>query len=57
MTGVEVPGIYDGVCFYLCQTCGVWRHRFARSDDRRAKVALYIEQAQIVPKVVVKHDA
>ena len=57
MMGVEVPSIYDGVCFYLCQTCGVWWHRFARSDDRRAKVELYIEQAQIVPKVVVKHDA
>jgi hypothetical protein len=37
MTSVELPGVYDGTCFWLCDVCGRWMHRFDRGDRRRAK--------------------
>ena len=38
MTHVEIRGVYDGTCAYLCDECGVWRHRFSPGDPRREQV-------------------
>lgn len=29
MIGVEIPGLYDGVCYWMCPDCGERWHRFA----------------------------
>ena len=39
MLRVEIPGVHDGTCAYLCEVCQTWRHRFPRTDPRRAMVA------------------
>ena len=49
MIFVELPGVYDGTAAYLCEECGVWRHRFSPGDPRRAKV-----EAQM-PAIVDAH--
>ena len=35
MTAVELPEVYDGICFWRCETCGAWAHRFMVGDIRR----------------------
>lgn len=49
MTSVEIRGVYDGTCAYLCPICGVWRHRFPPGDRRRPAV----EAA--MPPIVTAH--
>lgn len=36
--GVEIPGVYDGVCYWLCPDCDQWWHRFPEGDQRRERV-------------------
>ena len=37
--GVELPSIYDGVCYWWCETCDTKWHRFPASQAaRRARV-------------------
>jgi hypothetical protein len=46
--GVEVRGIYDGVCYYQCGKCGHQWHRFDKDDvRRRARVEGYL--AKTIP--------
>ena len=49
MTHVELPGVHDGTCAFLCETCGTWRHRFSRDDPRRGKVEA------LMPTIVDAH--
>ena len=37
MTAVELPEVYDGACYWLCEPCGAWAHRVAGDDIRRSK--------------------
>ena len=52
MLRVEIPGVYDGTCAYLCEECGVWRHRFPASDTRRRAL---VETA--MPAIIDAHLA
>ena len=50
MLYVEVQGVYDGTCAYLCVGCAVWRQRFPVGDiERRALVA------KAMPAIVAAH--
>lgn len=40
MTGVELREVYDGTCYWWCEVCGKWQHRFKPNDPRRARTAL-----------------
>ena len=48
MTGVELRGIYDGVCYWWCPMCDRRVHRFGRHDPVRAKVASWCECFNVV---------
>lgn len=39
VTAVELRGVYDGVCYWLCEDCDKAYHRFPASDYRHAKIA------------------
>ena len=42
--GVEIPTIWDGVCYWRCETCRVKWHRFGTDEPhRRAAVERYWE--------------
>lgn len=36
--GVEVRGVYDGICYWTCMKCGARWHRFPEGDRRRGAV-------------------
>ena len=38
LIGVEVRGLYDGVCYWTCRKCGARWHRFPAGDYRRERV-------------------
>ena len=43
-TGCEVSAIYDGVCYWRCESCKVKWHRFGKDQPhRRAAVERYWE--------------
>jgi len=47
VTGVEVVGIYDGVCYWRCEKCRVKWHRFGpRPANLRAAVERYWEDCK-----------
>ena len=41
IAGVEVRGIYDGVCYWACISCNAKWHRFEEGDRRRERVESY----------------
>jgi hypothetical protein len=41
LIGVEIPGIYDGICYWQCPVDGERWHRFQAGDRRRAAVEKY----------------
>lgn len=45
MIAVEVPEIYDGTCYWQCEHCAYWEHRFGVDDPRRKKVDAYVTKA------------
>ena len=49
MTHVELPGVAEGTSAYLCDTCGVWRHKFSPGDVRRLKVEV------LMPMIIDAH--
>jgi len=42
MIGVELRGIYDGVCYWWCQICERRVHRFPETDPIHARVQSYM---------------
>lgn len=30
--GVEIEGVYDGVCYWMCESCRVKWHRFGEDE-------------------------
>jgi hypothetical protein len=38
MVGVQIRGVYDGVCYWFCPECGERWHRFAEGDSYRRRV-------------------
>jgi len=42
MVGVELRGIYDGVCYWWCQKCELRVHRFPPTDPIHARVQAYM---------------
>lgn len=43
MWSYEAPGVYDGTCFWTCETCGRWKHRFPIGSDRRRRAERFAE--------------
>lgn len=39
--GVTIPGLYDGVAYFVCPDCGHRWHRFPEGDYRRSRVRGY----------------
>lgn len=44
--GVELRGVYDGICYWRCEKCRVKWHRFDKGDYRRGLVAKAWEEAK-----------
>lgn len=44
LMGVEIRGVYDGVCFWQCPHCEARFHRFPEGDTLRAKVEYIVSQ-------------
>ena len=47
VTGVELPDIYDGICYWRCERCRVKWSRFGKDQPhRRAAVERYWEDCK-----------
>lgn len=47
LCGVEVRGLYDGVCYWQCPDCsGKW-HRFDESDPRHIELDRLFDRAKV----------
>lgn len=47
VVGVEIRGLYDGVCYWYCPECGAKWHRFEEGDSRHARVeALWAKEEE-----------
>jgi len=44
LIGVQIRGVYDGVCYWECPHCEVRFHRFSEDDELRAKVEYVCSQ-------------
>jgi hypothetical protein len=42
MVGVELRGIYQGVCYWWCPICDRRVHRFPETDPIHARVQMFI---------------
>lgn len=40
--GVEVPGVYDGILYWLCPDCGHKWHRWPEGHPLRARAERYV---------------
>jgi hypothetical protein len=38
IAGIQLQGVYDGVCYWQCIPCGAHWHRFGPGDRRRSVV-------------------
>jgi transposase-like protein len=46
-TGVQVRGIYDGVCYWQCDKCGRQWNRFPKTDPRWARVEQFLQRQEV----------
>lgn len=40
--GMEIPGVYDGILFWVCPVCNGRWHRFSENDDRYEAADEYV---------------
>lgn len=46
-TGIEVPGVYDGVAYWSCNRCGYKWHRFSKDDWRHDSLNRFLPWANL----------